>query len=197
VNITRRGLFAGSAGAVLSGAAPAFAAADIVVNGTSARDSFARFRGASYRCAIGHGGIRKNKKEGDGATPAGAWPIRSVLYRPDRVTLPKLAFDVRELTPEDGWCDAAADPLYNRAVKLPYAASAERLWRDDGIYDVIVVLGYNDKPVVPGRGSAIFMHIARPTYSPTLGCVALARENLLEVLARATQGTRVVVRKAA
>jgi L,D-peptidoglycan transpeptidase YkuD (ErfK/YbiS/YcfS/YnhG family) len=175
---------------VLSGAAPALAAADIVVTGTSAR--FGRTR---YRCAVGHGGIRKNKKEGDGATPAGAWPIRSVLYRPDRIRLPKLAFEVRELAREDGWCDAAADPMYNRPVKLPYAASAEKLWRDDGIYDVIVVLGYNDKPVVPGRGSAIFMHIARPNYNPTLGCVAFARENLLEILSRATPGTRVVVRK--
>jgi L,D-peptidoglycan transpeptidase YkuD (ErfK/YbiS/YcfS/YnhG family) len=190
--MTRRTLVAGSAGTLLIAAAPALAATDIVVTGNTAR-----FGRARYRCAIGHGGIRKNKKEGDGATPAGAWPIRSVLYRPDRITLPKLAFDMRKLTPEDGWCDASADPMYNRAVKLPYAASAEKLWRDDGIYDVIVVLGYNDKPVVPGRGSAIFMHIARPNYSPTLGCVAFARENLLEILARATPGTRVVVRKSA
>jgi L,D-peptidoglycan transpeptidase YkuD (ErfK/YbiS/YcfS/YnhG family) len=187
---TRRTLLVGSAGALLAAATPALAATDIVVTGTSAR--FGRQR---YRCAIGHGGIRRNKNEGDGATPAGAWPIRSVLYRADRVRLPKLAFETRELTPEDGWCDAPADPMYNRPVKLPYTASAEKLWRDDGIYDVIVVLGYNDKPVIPGRGSAIFMHIARSNYSPTLGCVAFARESLLEILARATHSTRVVVRK--
>lgn len=190
--MTRRTLLAGSGGALLAAATPARAATDIVVTGNTVR-----FGRARYRCAIGHGGIRANKKEGDGATPAGAWPIRSVLYRADRVSLPKLAFEVRALTPEDGWCDAPADPMYNRQIKLPYAASAEKLWRDDGIYDVIVVLGYNDKPIVPGRGSAIFMHIARPTYSPTLGCVALARENLIEVLARATPTTRVVVRKPA
>jgi L,D-peptidoglycan transpeptidase YkuD (ErfK/YbiS/YcfS/YnhG family) len=102
-------------------------------------------------------------------------------------------FEARALTPNDGWCDAAADANYNRPVQLPYAASAEKLWRADNIYDVIVVLGYNDAPVVPGKGSAIFLHIARPNYSPTLGCVALARENLIEFLRRATRSTRVVV----
>jgi L,D-peptidoglycan transpeptidase YkuD (ErfK/YbiS/YcfS/YnhG family) len=192
---TRRSLLVASAGLLLAGSAgrlalPAAAASDVIVANGSAR-----FGRARYRCAVGHGGIRTNKKEGDGATPAGAWPIRSVLYRADRIQLPKLAFKVHELTPEDGWCDAASDPMYNRPVKLPYAASAEKLWRDDGIYDVIVVLGYNDKPVVPGRGSAIFMHIARPNYSPTLGCVAFARENLLEILSHATRTTRVVIRK--
>lgn len=189
---TRRTLLVGSAGALLAAATPALAATDIVVTGTAVR--FGRNR---YRCAIGHGGIRTNKKEGDGATPAGVWPIRSVLYRADRVRLPKLAFDVREIASDDGWCDAAADPMYNRPVKLPYAASAEKLWRDDGIYDVVVVLGYNDKPVVPERGSAIFMHIARPNYTSTLGCIAFARENLLEILSRATPATRVIVRKPA
>lgn len=155
----------------------------------------ARFGGRKYKCALGHGGIRTNKKEGDGATPAGIWPIRFVLYRADRVRLPKLKFDVREMTPSDGWCDAPSDPMYNRQVKLPYTASAEKLWRDDGLYDVVVVLGYNDDPVVPGRGSAIFMHVARRNYGPTLGCIAFAQENLLEILARATPTTRVIVRK--
>jgi L,D-peptidoglycan transpeptidase YkuD (ErfK/YbiS/YcfS/YnhG family) len=186
---TRRAILTASAGAFLAGATPALAATDLIVAGNTAR--FGRSR---YRCAVGYAGVRADKKEGDGATPAGSWPIRYVLYRPDRVRVPRMKFDVRELKPNDGWCDAPADANYNRPVQLPYAASAETLWRRDGIYDVIAVLGYNDDPIVPGRGSAIFLHIARPTYSPTVGCVALARENLLAFLSKATLATRVVIR---
>jgi L,D-peptidoglycan transpeptidase YkuD (ErfK/YbiS/YcfS/YnhG family) len=101
---------------------------------------------------------------------------------------------VRELKESDGWCDAPADPQYNRLVQLPYPASAESLWRSDHLYDIIAVLGYNDDPVVPGRGSAIFLHVARANYGPTAGCVAFAKENLIEILARATRSTRVIVR---
>ena len=97
------------------------------------------------------------------------------------------------LRPEDGWCDDPDDAAYNRPVRLPYAASHERLWRDDGIYDVIVVLGHNDDPPVPGRGSAIFLHVARPDYGPTAGCVALALADLLTVLREADPEARVRV----
>jgi L,D-peptidoglycan transpeptidase YkuD (ErfK/YbiS/YcfS/YnhG family) len=187
---TRRSVLIGGACTLAAAADASAATTDLIVTGNTAR-----FGRARYRCAIGHGGIRNVKKEGDGATPAGSWPIRTVLYRPDRVTLPKLAFTTRALTETDGWCDAASDANYNRPVQLPYAASAEKLWRSDHIYDVIVVLGYNDAPVVAGKGSAIFLHIARPNYSPTLGCVALAKENLFDFLANATPVTRVVVRK--
>ena len=89
---------------------------------------------------------------------------------------------MRAIRPRDGWCDAPADRNYNRPVRHPYPASAERLWRADGLYDVVVVLGYNDRPRVRGRGSAIFMHVARPGYAPTEGCIALARPHLLRVL---------------
>jgi L,D-peptidoglycan transpeptidase YkuD (ErfK/YbiS/YcfS/YnhG family) len=141
-----------------------------------------------WRCALGRGGVAPTgtKREGDGATPAGLWPLRRLLYRPDRLSAPKSRLPVATLKPNDGWCDAPGDPAYNQPVILPYPASAEHLWRDDGLYDVIVVLGYNDAPVVPGRGSAIFLHIARPDYSPTEGCVALAQSDLLAILETAT-----------
>ena len=192
---TRRSLLVATAGLLLANSTGALALPTAVSRDVIVSNGIARFGRCKYKCAIGHGGIRTDKKEGDSATPAGTWPIRFVLYRADRVRLPKLKFDVREMTPADGWCDAPSDPMYNRQVKLPYAASAEKLWRDDGLYDVVVVLGYNDDPVVPGLGSAIFMHVARPNYGPTLGCIAFAQENLLEILARATPATRVVVRK--
>lgn len=188
-------MLAASAGLLLAGSTGARALAAPVSRDVIIANGSARFGGRKYKCAIGHGGIRTNKKEGDGATPAGVWPIRAVLYRADRVQMPKLKFNVRKLAPDDGWCDAPTDPMYNKQVKLPYPASAENLWRDDGLYDVVVVLGYNDDPVVPGLGSAIFMHVARRNYGPTLGCIAFAQENLLEILARATHATRVIVRK--
>lgn len=149
--------------------------------------------GAVLRCAIGPGGVRTDKREGDGATPAGCWPLRSVLYRPDRGPAPETALPVQPIAPDDGWCDDPADPAYNRPVTLPYAASHERLWRDDAVYDIVVILGHNDDPPVPGRGSAVFLHIARPDYAPTEGCVALARDDLLRVLARATPDSRLCV----
>src|ERR1700689_2079632 len=110
------------------------------------------------RCGLGPGGVAAvaDKHEGDGATPAGAWPLRRVLYRPDRRAAPATGLPVAPLDPADGWCDAPGDPAYNRPVVLPYPASAERLWRDDHVYDLIVVLGHNDDPVVPRAGSAIF-----------------------------------------
>ena len=137
-------------------------------------------------CALGRGGVRRDKREGDGATPAGAWPVRRVLYRADRLTLPPLAFAVSPIRPDDGWCDDVASPQYNQYVRHPLSASAERLWRNDDLYDVVVVLGHNDCPVVAGLGSAIFLHVARPDYSPTEGCIALTIQNLLSFLEAAS-----------
>lgn len=145
------------------------------------------------RCAVGRGGIGANKREGDGITPVGKWRMRALLFRPDRLPrAPLTGLPLRGLRPEDGWCDDPGDPLYNRPVKLPFRAHAENLWRDDVVYDLIVALGYNDDPPVPGRGSAIFLHVARPDFSPTEGCFALAHDDLLAVAAGANTGSWVV-----
>ncbi|HJP22887.1 MAG TPA: L,D-transpeptidase family protein [Alphaproteobacteria bacterium] len=149
--------------------------------------------GQRYRCALGRGGIGTTKREGDGVTPAGAWPLRRLLYRPDRLAVPAGGLTALALRPEDGWCDDADDEAYNCQVSLPYAARCEELWRQDSLYDVIVVLGYNDDPPVPGLGSAIFFHVARPDYGPTEGCVALALNDLLAVLAKCGPDTVITV----
>jgi L,D-peptidoglycan transpeptidase YkuD (ErfK/YbiS/YcfS/YnhG family) len=133
------------------------------------------------------------KREGDGATPVGCWRLMAVLYRPDRVPRPATGLPVRRLSPHDGWCDAPADRNYNRPVRHPYPASAERLWREDGLYDVVVVLSHNARPRVRGCGSAVFMHVARPGYAPTEGCIALRREHLLRLLQRLGRGAKVWV----
>lgn len=129
-----------------------------------------------------------DKREGDGATPAGLLPLRRVLYRPDRVARPDSGLPVSALDPGDGWCDDPAHPEYNQGVRLPHPGRCERLWREDGLYDLVAVLGHNDAPVVPGRGSAIFLHVAAPGYAPTEGCVALARDDLEALLAVASPG---------
>jgi L,D-peptidoglycan transpeptidase YkuD (ErfK/YbiS/YcfS/YnhG family) len=157
------------------------------------RNGGARWNGRTIRCALGRAGISATKIEGDGATPAGAFLMRRVLYRPDREAPPATRLAVQPIDRADGWCDAPGDPAYNRPVRLPYPARAETLWRADGIYDLIVLLGHNDDPVVAGKGSAIFLHLARPDFSPTEGCIALARADLLAVLAAADPTSRVIV----
>jgi L,D-peptidoglycan transpeptidase YkuD (ErfK/YbiS/YcfS/YnhG family) len=159
-------------------------------------DGCCTFGDRQVRCTVGRGGVvaAADKRERDGASPAGLWPMRRVFFRPDRGSAPRTALASSALTPSDGWCDAPGDPAYNQAVSHPYPASAEHLWRTDGLYDLIVVLGYNDDPVVPGRGSAIFLHCASPDWRPTAGCVALAKEDLLDVLAISDAGSAVDIR---
>jgi len=121
------------------------------------------------------------------------WPIREVLYRADRGPAPATRLRVRALSPTDGWCDAPDDPAYNRPVTLPYPASAETLWREDQVYDIVVILGHNDDPVAPGLGSAIFLHLCRPGYPPTEGCIAIERSDLKTLLALAEPGDAVQI----
>jgi L,D-peptidoglycan transpeptidase YkuD (ErfK/YbiS/YcfS/YnhG family) len=155
------------------------------------RDGTVSFQGRVFRAALGRGGIRLDKREGDGATPSGALPLRRVLYRADRVARPDCAVPVEPLAPDDGWCDDPAHPDYNRMIRLPHPARHEALWRDDGVYDIIGVLGWNDQPAIRDRGSAIFLHVARPDFAPTEGCVALALPDLRYLLAAGLTGLRV------
>jgi L,D-peptidoglycan transpeptidase YkuD (ErfK/YbiS/YcfS/YnhG family) len=147
-----------------------------------------RWEAGTVRCALGRSGIREHKQEGDGATPAGVFPLRRVLYRMDRLPAPRTALPVNAIDPGLGWCDEPADPTYNTAVRLPVAARHERLWREDELYDLLAVIGYNDDPVVRGRGSAIFLHVASAGYPPTEGCVALALPDLRQLLERCRPG---------
>jgi L,D-peptidoglycan transpeptidase YkuD (ErfK/YbiS/YcfS/YnhG family) len=140
--------------------------------------------GVTTPCIIGRTGAcaAAAKGEGDGHTPQGVFALRPALLRPDRgIAAPVTALPWRWLDPADGWSDDPADPAYNTRVRHPHPFSAEHLWRDDGLYDVIVPLGYNDAPPVPGRGSAIFLHCTAG-HPVTAGCVAIAREALLALL---------------
>ncbi|WP_155859919.1 L,D-transpeptidase family protein [Kordiimonas gwangyangensis] len=135
-------------------------------------------------CALGRTGMipADAKREGDGASPMGTYPFRQVYYRPDKVPRPMSGVPVGMLKPDYGWCDDASSAHYNRLVRLPFGPSHEKMWRDDDVYDVVVVIGHNDSPVIKGLGSAIFMHVAREGYTPTEGCVALTLKDLTRFL---------------
>ena len=142
-----------------------------------------------FDCALGKKGVlaAAEKREGDNKTPAGKWAFRKIFYRKDKIPLLVAPLEPVALEENFGWCDAADDVNYNKFVLHPYPKSAEHLWRKDDVYDIIVILGHNDDPVVPGYGSAIFMHVARPDYSGTEGCVALKKEDLITLLALAAK----------
>lgn len=156
-------------------------------------DGTCRLGEQRYRCVLGSGGIVTDKREGDGGTPVGTWPLRRLLYRPDREEAPACILPVETIGPQDGWCDDPAHADYNRPVMLPFDASHEEMWRDDHLYDLVVVVGHNDDPPVPGAGSAIFLHLARPDWGPTAGCVAFTREDFLEILGTITADSRLIV----
>lgn len=136
-------------------------------------------------CALGRSGISHRKREGDGATPAGAHALVMVYYRPDRVRRPQTRLPVVAITRNAGWCDDPADRNYNCPVSLPYPARHEELWREDRLYDIVVVLDWNLDLPVPGRGSAIFLHLASPDFAPTAGCVAVTLPAMRRLLAAA------------
>lgn len=143
---------------------------------------------APIPAAIGVNGLipAAEKREGDGKTPIGTWPMRQLFYRPDRITLPKHQFSATEITQQLGqqlgWCDDAEDPFYNQLVKLPFAPSHEKLWRQDHAYDLIIPLGYNDAPAKPHLGSAIFFHLLHDGKDSTAGCIAISRDHMLGLI---------------
>lgn len=162
---------------------------------TVSADGTLRVSAQSFRCALGVNGITDadTKTEGDGKTPAGRWQLRYAMYRADRRPCPRTKLPVTTISFSDGWCDDPEHPCYNCPVRLPFEASHEKLFRDDDLYNIIVVLGHNDDPPVPGKGSAIFMHIAKPDYTGTEGCVALAEKDLETVLGLAEYETFITV----
>ena len=137
-----------------------------------------------FKCALGRGGMiaANEKNEGVGASPIGVWPLRRIFYRKDKITPPTTELPLVPIREHDGWCDDPSDPLYNRPISIPYSASHEKMWRDDDVYDIVVELGHNDDPPVPGLGSAIFLHLARENYRSTEGCIALSETDLRAML---------------
>jgi L,D-peptidoglycan transpeptidase YkuD (ErfK/YbiS/YcfS/YnhG family) len=148
---------------------------------------------SAFACALGRAGIQARKREGDGATPAGRWALLHVLYRSDRIARPVTALPVDAISPTDGWCDAPNDRNYNSLVQMPYPESAEEMWREDSIYDLVVVLDHNSHPRKRSGGSAVFIHLAREAYTPTQGCIALNEQDLRLLLQACGPGSHISI----
>jgi L,D-peptidoglycan transpeptidase YkuD (ErfK/YbiS/YcfS/YnhG family) len=143
--------------------------------------------------ALGRSGIRANKREGDGGTPRGKFRLMRLWWRPDRAPRPRTLLPVRQIGKHDGWCENPTDRRYNRPITVPEGKAGDRLWRTDGLYDFIIELDHNTRPRVAGRGSAVFIHVARAGFQPTAGCVALNRGPLRRLLERVGPKTRIVI----
>jgi L,D-peptidoglycan transpeptidase YkuD (ErfK/YbiS/YcfS/YnhG family) len=144
-------------------------------------------------CALGRSGPAGDKREGDGATPVGRFAVLQGLYRADRLRRPRAGIPLAATTPRDGWCDDPGDRNYNRPVQLPYPARHERLQRDDVLYDILLDLAFNRGPIRKSRGSAIFLHCAKPGFPPTEGCVAVDPRVMARLLARIGPRTRIEI----
>lgn len=147
------------------------------------------------RCAFGRGGVTEAaaKREGDGATPLARMAVLAGFRRKGRPGAARTTLPMADIAPALGWCDAPADRNYNRPVPLPYPAGHERMWRPDGLYDAVIVLGWNIVPRLRNRGSAIFLHLARPGYAPTEGCIAVSRPTMARLLPHVRAGSVVRV----
>ena len=149
------------------------------------------------RCVLGKAGCvrAEDKIEGDGASPIGVWPMLRVFWRSDRIKKPESVFPSIPIQHNHGWCDDPEHQSYNQLILTPFSASHENLWREDSIYNIIVELGYNSSPIVAGKGSAIFLHLAKSDFSPTQGCVAVAEVDLRDVLRNSSVGSTLEIRE--
>ena len=152
------------------------------------------FRGAAFPVALGRGSIRANKREGDGATPRGRFRLLRLWWRGDRMAKPHTRLPARRIGPDDAWCEDPADRRYNRPIRLVAKAAGDRLWRKDHLYDLIIELDHNTRPRIAGRGSAVFIHLAREGFLPTAGCVGLKSGDLRRLLSRLDKNSWIEIR---
>ena len=170
-------------------------AATILIR-TAAGDSrrgWLTIAGRTTPVALGRGGIRADKREGDGATPKGTFRPRQLWWRADRHPRPRTLLPVRAIGPEDAWCEDPASRHYNQPVRLDGTGGGDRLMRDDRLYDFIIEIDHNTSPCIKGRGSAVFLHLARGNFGPTAGCVSMTKSAMLRLLQRLGPETRIVV----
>ena len=145
------------------------------------------------KCAIGKNGITKNKREGDLKTPRGIFKLKKVLYRRDRIKFFKSTLKKNYIKKNIGWCDDPSSKYYNREIKFPFKCSAEKLWRKDNIYDLIIIINYNCKPVIKNKGSAIFLHICKKNYAPTKGCLAINKNDMMNLIVNIKNNTKLII----
>ena len=157
------------------------------------KSGYLKYKNFKYRCALGKAGVNKKIKEGDNITPKGVFKITKIYYRADKIKIIKTNIKKIKITKNMGWCDDPISRFYNRQIKLPSKYSHEKLYRNDDLYDLIAVLNYNTNPIIKNKGSAIFMHIAKNSYKKTEGCIALKKENLINVLVQIKKNTKIKI----
>jgi L,D-peptidoglycan transpeptidase YkuD (ErfK/YbiS/YcfS/YnhG family) len=161
----------------------------IIIN----KSGYLKYKNLKFRCSLGKAGIGIKKKEGDNLTPKGEFKLIQVFYRADRIKKIKTDLPKKTIARNMGWCDDSRSNNYNRLIKLPFNFSYEKLYRKDNIYDLVVLISYNTKPIIRNKGSAIFIHISRRNFSPTKGCVALKKDNLLQLLSKVKKNTKIKI----
>jgi L,D-peptidoglycan transpeptidase YkuD (ErfK/YbiS/YcfS/YnhG family) len=148
----------------------------------------------AFPVALGRRGILANKREGDGATPRGTFQLKRLWWRADREPRPLCTLPMRQITPEDAWCEDPADRRYNRPIRIPPGAPGDRLQRNDHLYDFIIEIDHNTRPRIARRGSAVFIHLARPNLSPSAGCVTMSKSWMRALLRQIGRQTRITIR---
>ena len=156
-------------------------------------NKYLSFNDYKAKCAVGKRGIGHKKKEGDLITPSGKYKIKYILYRKDRVK--KIKTKIRKIVIKKnmGWDNDPSSKQYNKLITLPSAFSYEKLYKKENIYDIILVLDYNMRPVIKNKGSAIFVHVAKNNYKKTEGCVALRKVHLLKIIKKIKFNTNVMI----
>ena len=157
------------------------------------KKNYLTFKEHQFKCSIGRSGFSENKKEGDGSTPVGSFYIENIYYRADKIENLNSQINKIIINASDGWCDDPTQKEYNQIIRFPYNFSAEKLFRDDSLYNIICTLNYNTKPIIPGNGSAIFIHVAKDNYEPTEGCVALRQKDLIFLLGLINNKTEIIL----
>ena len=155
------------------------------------KTGYLKYKNFKFRCALGKGGIKKKVKEGDNITPKGIFKIIKIYYRPDKINKIITSIKKIKIKKNMGWCDDPSSSYYNKQVKLPSKYNHERLYRKDNLYDLILVLNYNTDPIIKNKGSAIFLHIAKKKYQPTKGCVALKKQDLIQLTSIIKKNTKI------
>ena len=161
----------------------------IIINKTG----YLKYKNLKFRCALGKGGVKKKTMEGDNITPKGIFKIIKIYYRPDKIKKIKTLIKKIKIKKNMGWCDDPSSRFYNKLVNLPTKYTHEKLYRNDSLYDLIVVLSYNTNPIIKNKGSAIFIHIAKNSYKKTKGCIALKKEHLIEIISKIKKNTKIKI----
>jgi len=157
------------------------------------KSGYLKYKNFKFRCALGKGGIKQKEREGDFITPKGKFKLIKIYYRADRIKKISSALKKIKIKKNIGWCDDVSSNYYNKQIKINKKFSHEKLYRKDNIYDIVVVLNYNLNPIIKGKGSAIFLHVAKKNYKKTQGCIALKKNELLNLVSKIKRNTQIKI----